>query len=69
MASKSLRELSKEIPGLKIEEVDVLRRPSESWKNGVRLIPALKIEDDILSGIYLTREAIAAFVRQHITNN
>jgi len=69
MASKSLRELSKEIPGIKIKEVDVLRRPSESWKNGVRLIPALKIEDDILSGIYLTKESIETFVRRHIINN
>ncbi|MEA3464441.1 MAG: hypothetical protein U9R29_00240 [Thermodesulfobacteriota bacterium] len=36
-----------------------------SWKAGIRMIPALKIGDDILSGILLSEEKIREFIEQH----
>ncbi len=62
LAGKHLRALSAEIPDIAVEEVDILRSPRRTWRDGIRMVPALKIGEKILSGLHLNREAIAGFL-------
>ncbi len=47
------------------ERIDVLRQPLRTWRAGVRMIPALMCNGDILSGIVLNRQDIQAFLERH----
>ncbi|MCD6526530.1 MAG: hypothetical protein J7K75_06040 [Desulfuromonas sp.] len=37
----------------------------QTWNAGIRMFPALKIGDDILSGVTLNEEKIREFINQH----
>jgi hypothetical protein len=43
-------------------EIDILTAPQLSWRNGIRMIPALKINERVLSALFLSRKDIAAFI-------
>ncbi len=62
LARKALFELTAEKSNLEIEEVDILSHPLRTWKDGIRLIPALKIEKKLLSGVFLSRQEISGFI-------
>ncbi len=62
MARKYLMRLQKENDNCEIEEIDVLTNPLKTWRDGIRMVPALKIEDRILAGLYLSFEDISQFV-------
>jgi glutaredoxin len=47
---------------IELEEIDILAHPLKSWMDGIRIFPALKINDRILSGVFLGREKIKAFI-------
>lgn len=66
LAKKWLKELATEHPDVEIVEVDVLAHPIKAWCDGVRLIPTLKSNEKQLSGLLLTRGAIAAFLKSII---
>ena len=46
-------------------EIDSLAHPHTTWQDGVRMIPALKCRQAILSGILLSREQIREFLARH----
>lgn len=48
-----------------VVEVDVLSHPFQSWKNGIRMIPALTYNTSQLSGLMLSREQIEQFLITH----
>jgi hypothetical protein len=62
VASRHLNAIKKQNPSLEIEKVDVLLSPRKSLQAGIRLIPALKINNNILSGIFLNHEKISSFI-------
>jgi len=64
MAGKHLKKLLKQTDGFVLEEVDMMAQPLRSWRDGVRMIPAIKVEDDILSGIYLSKSPIERFLKK-----
>ena len=64
MARKHLIGLQKQYGEFFIEEVDIMVNPLRTWQDGIRMIPALKIDDKILSGLYLGREAIEKFITE-----
>ena len=49
----------------KVLEIDALMHPLQTWKEKIRMIPALKCGDDVLSGIMLSRDAVALFLNRH----
>ncbi len=49
----------------RVEHVDALRRPLHSWRAGVRMIPALACDGELLSGLTLGRDRIATFLAHH----
>jgi glutaredoxin len=47
---------------IELEEIDILAHPLKSWSEGIRIFPALKKGDRILSGIFLGREKMKTFI-------
>lgn len=66
MAGKNLEALQQEIPNIQIEKVDVVLNFSRTRQDGIALFPAIKVEDQTLSGIFLSKEKISEFLTQFI---
>lgn len=64
LARKSLEELAAARPDIELECVDILTSPRRAIKDGVKMIPAIKAGERILSGLYLNRKSIAAFLKE-----
>ena len=64
VAGKHLQALCATYSHLQVEEIEILTSPLRAWRDGVRMIPALKIGKSILSGAYLSKTAITSFVTQ-----
>lgn len=71
MVDRELTKLQEEDPNLEITKIDIVTNPLQTWKNGIRMFPALKNGDKILSGILLSGKEIRKFIdeaRLFITN-
>ncbi|HSO10516.1 MAG TPA: hypothetical protein VLR45_11045 [Desulfoprunum sp.] len=64
MARKHLLALTRHRPDLIVEEREILRDLAATGRAGITMIPAIKIGDKVLSGIYLHRRRIENFLRQ-----
>lgn len=62
MVDRELTQLQKENSDLEIIKTDVVTNPLQVWENGIRMIPALKHGDKILSGIFLSKKEIKTFI-------
>lgn len=62
LARKYLQEITQHKSNVTIVEVDILSQPMKTWQDGIRMIPALKIEDKILSGVFLNKKQIKSFI-------
>lgn len=65
LARKYLFEIAACDPAIKVDEVDILTAPRQSWNDGIRLIPALRIDDHILSAMFMSKTTIADFIARH----
>lgn len=61
-AARALKKLAADDPSLLVEEVDILAAPRRAWRDGIRMIPALKDGNRLLSGLFLSEKAIADFI-------
>lgn len=68
MARNSLKKLIKKYPNAEIEEIDVITGFKRSAADGIRLFPAIKIEDNVLAGILLSSDKIEKFLNQNINH-
>ncbi len=66
LAKKHLLAVCSAHPHLQIEEVELVTSPLRTWRDGIKMVPALKVGDNVLSGLYLSKEAITDFVVQMI---
>lgn len=64
MAKKALDELLADMDDVQLEEVEVLSSPLRALKDGVKFIPTLQCGQERLSGIFLNRDKIAAFIKK-----
>ena len=62
IVGKYLQQFTSDDPAIDIEEVDVLSSPRRAWQDGIKMIPALKKGDQVLSGLFLSKNAIADFI-------
>ena len=62
LAKKYLLAVCSTLPDVQIEEVEFMKSPVQAWQEGIRMVPTVKIGDNILSGLYLNKELIANFV-------
>lgn len=65
LVRRYLRECLGEQYNKKVLEIDTLMHPLQTWKEKIRMIPALKCGDDVLSGIMLSRDAVSSFLNRH----
>jgi glutaredoxin len=49
---------------IEFEEIDVLCHPLKTLSDGIRIFPALKFEERVLSGFFLSKEKIRSFLNQ-----
>lgn len=66
LAKKHLHDLKKEFPEMEIKEIDIVTSPGKVLSAGIKMIPAIVIEDKVLSSIYLGRRKIAAFLQSSL---
>jgi hypothetical protein len=59
MAGRHLNSIKTQNPDLQIEKIDILKHPLKTLRAGIRLIPALRINQHTLSGIYLNHDKIS----------
>ena len=64
-AGRTLRDLCRQRPDLRIEEREFLLAPLQTLRDGITMIPAIKIGDQVLSGIFLKRDGIAEFLSKN----
>ena len=62
IVDRELTKLQKENPNLEITKIDIVTNPLLTWKNGIRMFPALKYGDKVLSGFLLSGEEIRKFI-------
>ncbi|TKB28085.1 hypothetical protein FCL47_00925 [Desulfopila sp. IMCC35006] len=65
VTKKYLLEITAQHPDIDVEIIDVATEPRRSWNEGVRMIPALKIDGDILSALFISRTDITDFINKH----
>ncbi|MHB1349107.1 MAG: thioredoxin domain-containing protein [Desulfobulbaceae bacterium] len=66
LVTKVLARLRRAYPELVVVEIDAVRSPVLVWRDGIRMIPALKTENELLSGILLKPKTIERFVARHL---
>ncbi|HIP40650.1 MAG TPA: hypothetical protein EYG88_15005 [Desulfocapsa sulfexigens] len=64
MAKKALDELLTDRPDISLEEVEILSSPLRALKDGIKLFPALKSGEEQISGIFLSKKKIKAFLEK-----
>ena len=62
LARHALKDITRGRGDIEIEEIDVLKRPLETLRKGIRMVPALQIDNRVLSGLYLKRRHIHQFI-------
>ena len=65
LARKYLLEIVGDDSDVHIEEVDILGSPRRCLEDGIRMVPALMIDGEKLSGIFLTKNAVQSFITRH----
>ncbi len=65
LAVGELKKVLQDHPEAELETIEIGSNLGRSWKAGIRLFPALKIGDDILSGVLLSKEKIRTFIEKH----
>jgi hypothetical protein len=48
--------------------IDVVKHPIQTWQDGIRMIPAIKAGEDVISGITLSTNRIKTFLDRHELN-
>lgn len=64
MARKHLLALIDGHPDLHLEEREILSSWKDTRSAGIGMIPAIRVGDSILSGVYLNRAGIEQFLQQ-----
>lgn len=67
-AQTILQHIVSQEPNLDMNIVEVMAQPIKTFRAGVRMIPAIQCENEILSGIVLDEARIKKFLQCHLTN-
>lgn len=63
LARKNLYSILKKYKDISVQEIDVVRNLKLSKENGVRLFPALQYKNKTVSGVFLSKDKIDAFLK------
>ncbi len=62
LASRYLRDILSHCPEAEIKEIDVLVSPKITARAGIKMIPAIEIQGEILNIIYPRKRRISSFL-------
>lgn len=65
LAVRELEKIVQDNETLEVETIEIGSNFGRCWRAGIRMIPALKIGDDILSGVLLSEDKIRQFIERH----
>jgi len=68
LAARELKKLQEEYDFM-VSEVEVTTNPLKTWKAGIRMIPALECNGEVLAGLYLGSAKIRRFIEKLIKKN
>jgi len=60
-----VQNIVKDHPEITLTTIEVTTHIKQTWTAGIRMFPALKIDNDILAGVFLSEDKIRTFVEQH----
>lgn len=61
-----LKKMESEYPQMELEKVEMTFNFMQAWKDGIRMFPAVKIGDDVLSGVLLSSKKVRSFVEERL---
>jgi glutaredoxin len=64
-ARKYLQRLLGQTYSAEVIEIDSLKHPLKAWRAGIRMIPALKCKQEVISGLLLSEAQIREFLQRH----
>jgi hypothetical protein len=64
-ARKHLQDLLGHAYAASVREINIASNPLETWRNGVRIVPAVTYGDDLISGVVLSRKLLSQFLRRN----
>lgn len=64
-ARKYLQQLLGQTYDTGVTEIDSLKHPLKSWRAGIRMIPALQYNQEVISGLLLSEAQIRKFLQRH----
>lgn len=67
MVKRILSGLQKKYPEVEVETIEALTHPSRLKDEKIRMLPAIKIGEDTLSGFILKPSKVNHFIESHIT--
>jgi len=67
--SRALKKIAASSPSLEIETIEVATNLTRSRQAGIKTVPAIKIDDDVLTGLILTPQRIRRFIEQHLPDD
>jgi len=66
--SHALNKIVADSPRLKLETIEVATNLTRARQAGIKTVPAIRIGNDVLTGLILTPQMIRRFIEQHLEN-
>jgi len=63
LAGRALARLRREYPNLEIETVEITREPLRARQDGIRMVPAIRRDGELLTGLFLTEKVLRRFLQ------
>lgn len=62
LAQKYLIKTVSNNPEITLDIIDIMTAPRKTWRDGIRMIPAIRIDGKTLSSLYLSQKDIEGFI-------
>lgn len=66
LVSRALNKIAENFPQIELEVIEVATHLVQTHQAGIRTVPAIKIGNDVLTGLILTPQKIRRFIDQHL---
>ncbi|OGQ87535.1 MAG: hypothetical protein A2512_04605 [Deltaproteobacteria bacterium RIFOXYD12_FULL_56_24] len=67
--SRILKKIVADSPHLELETIEVATNLTQTRQAGIKTVPAIRIGNDVLTGIILTPRMIRRFIDQHLPDD
>ena len=67
--SRVLKKIVADSPNLELEAIEVATNLTRSRQAGIKTVPAIRIGNDLLTGLILTPQKIRGFIEQHLSDD